>query len=191
MDESLPQRLHVGDPSAFDAVYARFRPGVYRYLARLCRSRALAEELSQEVWLRFAAHARRLPPEVELAPWLFTVARNLYRSQHRRQLLTSRWLHEFAGLAGITRLRRHDESPFETLAASRLQRELEQALVNLPERYREIVLLVAIEHLTPGEAACVLGISPEAARQRLSRARERLARTLAKTSEPQTVGEST
>jgi RNA polymerase sigma-70 factor (ECF subfamily) len=188
VDESLHDRLRAAEPNAFDEVYEQFRPGVYRYLVRLCQNRALAEELSQEVWLRFAAHARQLGREVELAAWLFTVARNLYRSQRRRQVLAGHWLHELAGLVGLAR---PVESPFETLAASRLQRELEHALASLPESHREIVVLVMIEHLTPGEAARVLSINPEAARQRLARARQLLARSLLEASQSQAVRDPT
>jgi RNA polymerase sigma factor (sigma-70 family) len=186
--DSLRHRLQAGDPGAFDEVYERYRPGLYRYLARLSQSRELTEELLQEVWIRFADHARSLPAEIELGAWLFTVARNLYRTQRRRQVLSRRWLRELA-LAWSTRQR--PESPFEALAASRMQHQLEVALAALPETYREVVLLVVIEHLTPGQAARVLGVSPEATRQRLARARQLLARALARSDAPEPVGEST
>jgi RNA polymerase sigma-70 factor (ECF subfamily) len=186
--DSLHQRLQAGDPAAFDEAYERFRPGLFRYLTRLCQSRELTEELLQEVWIRFADRARSLPAEIELGAWLFTVARNLYRSQRRRQVLSRRWLHELASTLGG---RQRPESPFEALAASRMQRDLEVALAALPETYREVVLLVVIEHLTPGEAGHVLGVSPEATRQRLTRARRLLACALARSDAPETVGEST
>jgi RNA polymerase sigma factor (sigma-70 family) len=186
--DSLHLRLQAGDPCAFDEAYERYRPGLFRYLARLCQSRELTEELLQEVWMRFADRARSLPAEVELGAWLFTVARNLYRTQRRRQVLSRRWLLELASACGA---RQRPESPFEALAASRLQHELEVALAALPETYREVVLLVVIEHLTPGQAAGVLGVSPEATRQRLARARQLLARALARSDAPEAVGEST
>jgi len=55
------------------------------------------------------------------------------------------------------------------------------ALAGLSTTYREVLLLVGIENLTPAEAAAVCGISPEAMRQRLSRARALLARSLDET----------
>jgi RNA polymerase sigma-70 factor (ECF subfamily) len=184
---SLRDRLRAGDARAFDEVYAQQRPGLFRYLARLCQEQALAEELSQEVWLRFASHAHTLPDEVELAAWLFSVARNLYRSQRRRQRLAGRWFSELArSFVGA-----QPSSPFEALAASQAELDLERALASLAENQREILLLVAVESLTPAQAASVLNIRPDAARQRLARAREQLARALGRMRAPLAAGGST
>jgi RNA polymerase sigma factor (sigma-70 family) len=72
-------------------------------------------------------------------------------------------------------------SPFDLAAAGELERRLELALSSLSPQYRETLLLVGHEGLTPGEAAEVCGISSEALRQRLSRARAALAEKLRET----------
>jgi RNA polymerase sigma-70 factor (ECF subfamily) len=175
VDPTLVTRLNRGEPSAFDDAYARFRPGLFSFLVRLSRRRDLAEELLQETWLRLATHAASLDPETDLGAWLFTVARNLYRSFRRWHLIDSARLELFRlGLAQ----RRPSESPFELAAASETERRLDLALSSLPTGYREILLLVAVEKLEPAQVATVLGLRPEAARQRLSRARALLARIL-------------
>lgn len=69
-------------------------------------------------------------------------------------------------------------SPFDLAAAGELERRVELALSKLSPRYREVVLFVAHEGLTPSEASVVCGITPEAVRQRLSRARTVLAARL-------------
>ena len=69
-------------------------------------------------------------------------------------------------------------SPFDLTAAGELERRVERALSTLPPQYREVVLLVGHEGMTPTDAAVVCGISPEALRQRLSRARAALAEKL-------------
>jgi RNA polymerase sigma-70 factor (ECF subfamily) len=69
-------------------------------------------------------------------------------------------------------------SPFEQTAGSELERRIEAALTTLPPACREVLLLVGVEGLRPAEAAVVCGISPEALRQRLSRARALLAQRL-------------
>ena len=65
--------------------------------------------------------------------------------------------------------------------AGELERRIELALSKLPPQYREVVLLVGHEGLTPGDAAVVCGMSSEALRQRLSRARAALADKLHET----------
>ena len=69
-------------------------------------------------------------------------------------------------------------SPFEETAATEFERQLETALAELPLAHREVLLLVGVEGLRPAEAAVVCGVSPEALRQRLSRARALLAERL-------------
>lgn len=72
-------------------------------------------------------------------------------------------------------------SPFELAAAGELERRVERALATLSPQYREVILLVGHEGLAPADAAIVCGISPEALRQRLSRARTALANELRET----------
>jgi RNA polymerase sigma-70 factor (ECF subfamily) len=70
-------------------------------------------------------------------------------------------------------------TPFELLAATATQRTLEQALAGLPLEQREVLLLCSLSGFEPAEAAGVLGITAEATRQRLARARARLRESLA------------
>ena len=72
-------------------------------------------------------------------------------------------------------------SPFDVAAAGELERRVERALSTLSPQHREVVLLVGHEGLGPSDAALVCGISPEALRQRLSRARAILAEKLRET----------
>jgi RNA polymerase sigma factor (sigma-70 family) len=77
-----------------------------------------------------------------------------------------------------------EPSPYEATAANELERRVETALASLPRVYREVLLLVWVEGLTPAEAALVCGIRPDALRQRLSRGRALLAEELRRTDEP-------
>src|SRR6185295_7460727 len=83
------------------------------------------------------------------------------------------------GLLGLWPCGSARPSPFEATAANEIERRIERALVGLPVAYRESLLLVAVEGLRPAEAAAACGVTPEAMRQRLSRARALLARRLA------------
>ena len=71
-----------------------------------------------------------------------------------------------------------EPSPFETAAGTELQRRIDAALATLPGAYREALLLVAVEGLTPQEAAAICGVKPDTMRQRVSRARAMLAKRL-------------
>jgi RNA polymerase sigma-70 factor (ECF subfamily) len=174
----LVARLRAGDPGAFDELYDAYRPRVFAFLLRMSRSRTVAEDLLDETWLRLVRHAPRLLLDTRMGPWLFTVARNLYWNYRRDALVEETSLPELLTLWPSPA---PWPSPFDLAAAGELERRVERALSSLSPQHREVVLLVGYEGLTPADAAVVCGISAETMRQRLSRAREALARKLRET----------
>ena len=188
-DPELVAGLARREPWAFTAAYARYRAPIYSFLVRLSGQRQLADDLFQETFLQLARHAVRLRPDTELGAWLFTVARNRYRS-HRRTSLLRRLRLQLAAPRGDCDGDGGGDSqlaappapltPFEHAAHSDLGRRLEQALAQLGEAQREVLLLVGVEGLAQDQAATVLGLTPAALRQRLSRARAELQELLGK-----------
>ena len=174
-ESALVSRLQAGDSAAFDEVHGELNARLFNFLLRLSRHRDVAEDLLEETWLRLVTHAKRLRPDTRLAPWLFTVARNLYVSYQRSRMLEATHAASLIALwpGGSTR-----PSPFEETATNETERRIEAALAGLPAAYREVLLLVGVEGFRPVDAAEVCGISPEALRQRLSRARALLTRRL-------------
>ena len=142
-EPGLVAALRCGDHVAFDAVYERYRPRVFGFVLRMTGDRMLAEDLLQETFLRLAATARTLPPDTRLGPFLFTVARNLFVGQRRRALL------DFDRIRDLrlwpSRPRRYEPTPLELSEASETARRVEAALQSLPDSYREVVLLCAVE----------------------------------------------
>jgi RNA polymerase sigma-70 factor (ECF subfamily) len=172
---ALVARLRAGDPTAFDQVYEAWRPRIFAFLVRLAGNRDVADDLLEEAWLRLVKNARRLTPDTHLGPWLFAVARNLYWSYCRSRRLEEE---SAATLLGLWPVPAPRPSPFEETAAHELDALIERALASLPANYREVLWLVGVEGFSPMEAAHVCGITPEAFRQRLARARGALAKRL-------------
>jgi RNA polymerase sigma-70 factor (ECF subfamily) len=172
LELDLVARLRAGDSGAFDVVHGAFNARLFNFLARLSRRREVAEDLLEETWLRLVDRAPKLRPDTRLGPFLFTVARNLYISYCR-----SRSLEDSLGadMIGLWPLGTPRPSPFDATVASETGQHLDAALAALPALYREALLLVGFDDMRPAEAALVCGITPEAMRQRLSRARTMLA----------------
>jgi RNA polymerase sigma-70 factor, ECF subfamily len=170
-EQRLLARLRAGDTRAFDEVFERHQRGLYGFLRRLARNDAVALELTQETWLRLAGEAPWLREDTVLRAWLFTVGRNLFSSHRRWSLLDGSRLTE---LFEWTRGDVERRTPEAAASASQEHAALERAFEKLALKDREALALVAAEGFEPTEAARVLGINPEAFRQRLSRARERL-----------------
>ena len=172
---ALVERLRHGDADAFDEVHAAFHGRLFTFLVRLSRRREVAEDLLEETWLRLVRHARRLRSDTRLGAWLFTVARNLHVSYQRSRMLEDS---ATAGLMALWPCGVDRTSPFEATAASELEWRIERALAKMPTASREVLLLVGVAGLDPADAADVCGVTPEALRQRLHRARETLTRAL-------------
>jgi RNA polymerase sigma-70 factor (ECF subfamily) len=171
----LVARLKGADSAAFDEVHAAFNTRLFNFLARLSRRRDIAEDLLEETWLRFVDVLPRLHDDTRLAPLLFKIARNLHISYCRSRAIEDQHAPGMIGLwpSGSPRL-----SPFDATVARETGERLDQALAALPAIYREALLLVAVDDMKPAEAAAVCGITSEAMRQRLSRARVMLAKHL-------------
>ncbi len=144
---SLVRRLRQADTGAFDQIYDTLNTRLYNFLARLSGSREVAEDLVEETWLRLVSASATLDPNTHIAPWLFTVARNLYvsycRSRSREQSYTSDFL-----LLWPDRL---SPSPFDWASANESEVRLNAALAALPVKYREALLLVGVEGLRPAK----------------------------------------
>jgi RNA polymerase sigma-70 factor (ECF subfamily) len=172
---ALVRQVRTGDEAAFDAVYDAFNRRLFTFLLRLSRRREVAEDLLEETWLRLVTHAHKLRPDTRLGPWLFTVARNLHVSYVRSRMFEDS---ATSGLMTLWPFSVEHASPFETTAANELERRVERALATLPVAAREVLLLVGVAGLDHSDAADVCGLTPEALRQRLHRARTMLARAL-------------
>lgn len=174
-DAELVERLRRREPAAFDAVYARHEPRVFRFLLRLSGRREVALDLFQETWLSVARHAGELAPDTDLLAWLFTIARNRYRSYRRWALLDLTRLAELGREPAPP-----SPSPEKDAAARASALSVSQAFQRLSAAHREVLLLSIVEGLETARVAEVLGLTPEAVRQRLHRARSELAEKLEK-----------
>ncbi len=174
-DDEHVEGLRRGDRSAFDAVYAAWSPRVFGFLLRLSARRDTAEDLAQETWLKLAKAAPTLAPDTKIGPLLFTIARNAFLSYRRWAMLDlSRLL-----VLGFEAAR-VDTGPEDQHERTRAIALLEAALQELPVASREVLLLVGVEGLEQEEVATILGVSYDATRKRLSRARAELAAAIEK-----------
>lgn len=171
LDNNLLEDLGSADPRtferAFGAVYAEHRCIVHGFLLRLAGDVDTAADLFQNVWLKLARHRQRLLPDTDLRAWLCTVARREYLSYRRAQALD---------LSRVLALGREPSPPSSPSDVHLL--ELDAALRRLSDADREVLLSTSIDGLSMSQAAIVLCISEPALRQRLARARRRLARAL-------------
>jgi len=164
------------DLGAFDRTYTEMNPRLLGFLLRLSGRRDTAEDLAQETWLKFAKAAPNLPADANVPAFLFTIARNAFISHRRWAMLDlSRIV-----MLGFEAVGAAADAPDEEHERARAMQILEAALAKLPLASREVLLLVGVEGLEQEEVAKILGISYDALRKRLSRARSELASKMEK-----------
>lgn len=148
----------------FNRLVGEYSKDVFRYAFWLCRDKTMAEELSQETFMRAWKSIDSLQDDKAAKSWLFTIVRRENARQYERK-----------------RLDMVDDVDFDRVGATREEYDtsteafvLRRALAELPEEYREPLVLQVIGGYSTEEIASQLGIKAGAVMTRLFRARKKL-----------------
>lgn len=146
--------------------------GLRRYAYALLGERAAADDLVQETFGRAWERIETWSGKGDIRPWLFSIMHNLHIDQLRKPRLSIVPVDEEDASEAF-------EIPVRSTQTDNLElRDLEAALYRLPESYRQVLLLIALEDMSYAQAADILGWPLGTVMGRLSRARERLRREL-------------
>ena len=157
-------RLRRGDPAALSAAVNRYQHRLYRYLFRLVREPAAAEDLFQQTWLNAVRQIRRYDSTRSFDTWLFAIAHNAAMDLLRRRPGESLDEHEFPAAA---------DSLGMAMAAERAE-ILEGEMAALSAVYREVLVLRFEEDMKLEEIAEVTGAPLSTVKSRVQRALESL-----------------
>jgi RNA polymerase sigma-70 factor (ECF subfamily) len=169
-DEDLLRRMGSGDEEAFGALYQRRQGAVYRFALQMSGSTSVAEEVTQEVFLALIRGDGRFDAgRGSLASWLYGAARNqvlkLVERDRRYEPIDEQALDREDGSAGT----------LDELTRGEALDALRAAVLGLPPRYREVVVLCDLEEMSYDDAARVLQCATGTVRSRLHRGRALLA----------------
>ena len=179
-DEDLLNRMNAGDEAAFEALYDRRQPAIYRYALRMCGSEALAEDITQDVFIALMKDAATFDhSKGTVGGYLFGMARHrvLRHLQRGKSLVAMNDFPDEDSRASVAQVDPAAD-PLEELARSRTIESVRQAVLSLPLRYREVVVLCSLEEMNYAEAAEALGCAIGTVRSRLHRARQMLVERL-------------
>lgn len=174
-------RLRRGDVDALAELIARYQNRLYRYLLRIVRQPAEAEDLFQQTWVRVAEKIRRFDPRRNFDAWLFTLARNLAIDHLRRirpESLDEPIANDESGETRIEKLQSRSAEPFDQAYQRERQRGIAAALGDLPLIYREVLTLRFEEEMKIEEIAEVLAAPLSTVKSRLRRSLEQLRQSL-------------
>lgn len=171
VDEAqLAKELLAGNPEAFDRFVARFRPRIFQYSWLMCGDREDAEEVAQETLLRVFESFDQLRDPASVRSWVFRIAKNACLMKRRKSVYApARELPlDDAQVASPP-----DAGPLpdRQVLDGELSTVLHQAIAELPEIYRAVVILRDIEELSTEETAQLLDVPIDVVKTRLHRAR--------------------
>jgi RNA polymerase sigma-70 factor (ECF subfamily) len=183
----LARQLLTGDADAFDRFVAHFRAKIFHYSWLMCGQREDAEDVAQETLLRVFESFDQLREPERVRPWVFRIARNACLMKRRKSIFAP--THEFSldeflpamgHENGHVQLQIADWSglPDDQLLRSEMKHLLDEAIGELPENYKSVLLMRDVEELSTTETAEVLDLTDDVVKTRLHRARLAVRRKL-------------
>lgn len=186
-DSELLGAMQAGDEEAFTLLYRRRHGRVYRFALQMSGSPSIAEDVTQEVFLFLIRNGRVFDPaRGSLTAFLLGVARNYVlrrlRGEQIMVSLTENFEDQLTGAQVGSEV-----GPLDDLTRDEAIEAVRRAILTLPERYREVIVLCELQELSYLDAAAVLGCAIGTVRSRLHRARALL---LAKLKPEQAIDEA-
>jgi RNA polymerase sigma-70 factor, ECF subfamily len=178
-DVQLGKELLSGDPAAFDRFVDSYHSKLFQYAYLMCGNREDAEEVSQETLLNVFRTIAQLREPARLKAWVFRIAKNACLTKRRKSVFAPARVLSLEELMpvrsssddGSLQIADWRNLPDASLLRSELGNTLDQAIGDLPEIYRSVLLLRDVEGLSTDETAEVLELNEAVVKQRLHRAR--------------------
>jgi RNA polymerase sigma-70 factor (ECF subfamily) len=176
----LAKGLLSGDADAFERFVEHFRTRLFQYSWLVCHQREDAEEVAQEALLKVFESADQLREPEHVRAWVFRIARNACLMKRRRSVFAPEEelsLDQFFPATDQGGEHRHMEiadwsqAPERDLLRRELRETVGEAISQLPETYRSVVLLRDVEELSTEETAQILGLGTDVVKTRLHRGR--------------------
>jgi RNA polymerase sigma-70 factor, ECF subfamily len=158
-----------GDAAALEAVLEEIQPRVYRFSLKMCGRAEDAQDVLQETLFAAARTIRDFRGASSVSTWLYTIARSFCIKKRRRSVFAPEVVSLDAQPAATTAASTPD--PERSLADHELAVALQAAIAVLEPRAREVLVLRDVEGLSADEVAKVTGLSVQAVKSRLHRAR--------------------
>jgi len=180
-DKELVRLSRRGDERAARELVHRFERPVFSIVYRMVRDRELAEDLSQDVFVRTFNNLHRYDRSYRFSSWLFKIAYNLTVDHLRKRELPVISVHGAPDALTPERqeatsliLESDEEAPDDRLVAKELAGELEEAIAGLREDYRTAILLRHVEGRPYEEISEIMGIPLGTVKTYIFRARREL-----------------
>lgn len=176
-DEDLMRQFQMGTVEAFNLLVERYSEPLSHYLYRFTKDRRRVEDLLQETFLRVYRNRHSYRPVARFSTWLYTIAGNLARSEYRKQKRRQTYSIQSESRDGEEyEMPLPDEtfSPDKDTESTIQERHIQAALRQIPEEFREVVVLRDVQQLAYEEIAEITGLPMGTVKSRINRGRTKL-----------------
>jgi RNA polymerase sigma-70 factor (ECF subfamily) len=172
-DDDLLAAARRGDAAALEALLIRYQPHLYRFGLRMCGNEEDAGDVAQESLISMARSLRDFRGDASVSSWLYTIARRFCIKKRRRSKFAPAREESLdgPGIDAAQRLADPAPSPEQAATNRELHHALTRAIDGLEPTQREVLVLRDVEGLSAPEVAKILGVSVDAVKSRLHRAR--------------------
>jgi RNA polymerase sigma-70 factor (ECF subfamily) len=161
-DEALVRRVRDGEQELFSVLVDRYKRGIASFISAAVRSPSDVADLSQETFLRVYAHLGTFNPSLgKFSTWIYQIARNVVRTHlaKTQKRVPTQDLPEDRTLENALPDLSRDADPSGGIMREEAERELREALAELPERTRTVLALRYFNNMEYHTIATTLGLS--------------------------------
>lgn len=185
-DEVLMTRYQSGDRSAFALIVRRHKAPVYNFILRQIRQSTVAEDLTQDVFVRVIQNATEFRHSSRFSTWVYTIARNICIDHLRKMSLRrhpsldqpTQDAEDGPTLGERTRDTHHAAEVDRAAIGKELGVHIQRAVEGLPDDQREVFLLREVGNVPFKDIADMVGVSENTIKSRMRYALERLQKAL-------------
>ncbi len=178
-DEEVVNRVREGETALFEILMRRYNQRLYRVARAILGNDHEAEDVMQEAYVRAYAHLDQFAGRAKFSTWLTKIAvHEAFARLRRSERLESMESQTFSNGRHMSIFQSHAPDPERQALDHELSAALESAVESLPEIYRSVFMIREIEKMSTEETAECLGLSEEAVKARLHRARALLRKKL-------------
>jgi RNA polymerase sigma factor (sigma-70 family) len=163
-DEHIMETVKDGNLQQASILFDRYHKRIFNFLARMSADTQIAEDLTQNVFLRLLKYRHTYKPEMKFQSWIYQMARNAFADhyQYQKQRMPVRM--------EIEKLSDRLPEVMDALDQEEIEKRLIQALAKLPDDYRELLVLTRFQHLKYEEVAHFLDMTVSNVKVKVHRA---------------------
>jgi RNA polymerase sigma factor (sigma-70 family) len=150
-DEMIMEAVKSGDLQQVSVLFERYNKRIFNFLARMTMDRALAEDLTQNVFLRIIKYRNSFKQGANFQPWIYQVARNIFSDHYQAHK------NRFSDFVDVEKVHDHMADSDETQLIDEREKLLHKSMAKLESDQRELLVLTRFQHMKYEEVALIMG----------------------------------